>query len=175
MVFAAYSLENTILVLSRRGALEFLYERLSPPWGICSSVSKKKKTKWLARKLSSSDHRTLLSKPLIFFFPSSCSPLLVYSLPYYIYPNFWKHTSKRARIFAQEPGDSQVSGHCGEKKHRGLAVLVGLIVKLSPRANTPWVGKGPPCQSLGGEGAAKAWYLPLILLWESQCTGHACL
>ena len=28
--------------------------------------------------------------------------------------------------------DSQVSGHCGEKKHRGLAVLVGLIVKLSP-------------------------------------------
>ena len=35
-------------------------------------------TKWLARKLSSSDHRTLLSKPLIFFFPSSSS-LLVYS------------------------------------------------------------------------------------------------
>ena len=29
-------------------------------------------------------------------------------------------------------GDSQVSGHCGEKKHRALAVLVGLIVKLSP-------------------------------------------
>ena len=28
--------------------------------------------------------------------------------------------------------DSQVSGHCGEKKHRGLAVLVGLVVKLSP-------------------------------------------
>ena len=34
--------------------------------------------------------------------------------------------------FALELGDSQVSGHCGEKKHRGLAVLVGLIVKLSP-------------------------------------------
>ena len=33
-----------------------------------------------------------------------------------------------ARIFALEPGDSQVSGHCGEKKHRGLAVLVGLIM-----------------------------------------------
>ena len=33
---------------------------------------------------------------------------------------------------AQEPGDSQVSGHCGEKKHRALAVLVGLIIKLSP-------------------------------------------
>ena len=30
-------------------------------------------------------------------------------------------------LFAQEPGDSQVSGHCGEKKHRGLAVLVGLM------------------------------------------------
>ena len=28
-------------------------------------------------------------------------------------------------------GDSQVSGHCGEEKHRGFAVLVGLIVKLS--------------------------------------------
>ena len=26
---------------------------------------------------------------------------------------------------AQKPGDSRVSGHCGEKKHRGLAVLVG--------------------------------------------------
>ena len=25
-----------------------------------------------------------------------------------------------------------VSGHCGEKKHRGLTVLVGLIFKLSP-------------------------------------------
>ena len=35
------------------------------------------------------------------------------------------------RIFAQETGDSQVSGHCGENKHRGLAVLVGLIVKLT--------------------------------------------
>ena len=34
--------------------------------------------RWLARKLSSSDHRTLLTNPLIFFFPSS-SPLLVYS------------------------------------------------------------------------------------------------
>ena len=30
----------------------------------------------------------------------------------------------------EEPG--QVSGHCGEKKHRGLAVLAGLIAKLSP-------------------------------------------
>ena len=45
---------------------------------------------------------------------------------------FLKTYSKRTRIFAQELGDSQVSGHCGEKKHRGLAVLVGLIVKLSP-------------------------------------------
>ena len=29
-------------------------------------------------------------------------------------------------------GDSQVSGHCSDKKHRGLAVLVGVVVKLSP-------------------------------------------
>ena len=34
--------------------------------------------RWLARKLSSSDQRTLLPKPLLLFFPSS-SPLLVYS------------------------------------------------------------------------------------------------
>ena len=26
----------------------------------------------------------------------------------------------------------RTENHCGEKKHRGLAVLVGLIVKLSP-------------------------------------------
>ena len=26
-----------------------------------------------------------------------------------------------------------------------------------------------------GEGAEIAWYLPLVLLWESQCTGHVCL
>ena len=59
-------------------------------------------------------------------------------------------TSKRARILAQRPGDSQVSGLCGKKNHRGLAVLVGLIVKLSPSANSPLVEKGPPCQSQGG-------------------------
>ena len=35
-------------------------------------------------------------------------------------------------MLAQEPGDSQVSSHCSENKHRGLAVLVGLIIKLSP-------------------------------------------
>ena len=58
---------------------------------------------------------------------------------------FLKTYFKTGQIFAQEPGDSQVSGHCGEKKHRGLAVLVGLIVKLSPGANSSWVGKGPPC------------------------------
>ena len=87
---------------------------------------------------------------------------------------FWKDASKRPRIFAQEPGDSQVSGQWGVNKHSGLALLVGLIVKLSPRANSPWVGKRPPCQSLG-EGAAKAWYCPLVLLWESQWTRHVCL
>ena len=41
-------------------------------------------------------------------------------------------TLKRARIFAQEPGDSQVSGPCGEKKHRGLAVLVGSLSSSVP-------------------------------------------
>ena len=31
-----------------------------------------------------------------------------------------------------------------------LVFLVGLIVKLSLWTNSPWVGKGPSCQSLGG-------------------------
>ena len=43
-----------------------------------------------------------------------------------------KPRKKRHRIFAQGPGDSQVSGHYGENFLRGLAVLVGLIDKLSP-------------------------------------------
>ena len=42
---------------------------------------------------------------------------------------FEKNASKHTRIFAQEPGN--ISGHCGGNKHWGLAVLVGLIVKLS--------------------------------------------
>ena len=62
------------------------------------------------------------------------------------------------------------------KNIRGIAVLVGLIVRVSPWANSPWVGRGPPCQSLeGGKGAAKAGYCPLVLLWLSQCNGHVCL
>ena len=72
-------------------------------------------------------------------------------------------------------GFAQVSGHCGEKKHRGPAVVVGLIVKLTPSANSPWVRKGPQCQSLGGRGAGKAWYCPLFLLWRTQCARHLCL
>ena len=39
---------------------------------------------------------------------------------------------KCTRIFAQKAGHSQLSGHCAEKIHRGLAVLLGLIVKFSP-------------------------------------------
>ena len=39
---------------------------------------------------------------------------------------------KCTRIFAQKAGHSQLSGHCAERKHRGLAVLLGLIVKFSP-------------------------------------------
>ena len=46
-------------------------------------------------------------------------------------PNFFY--SKGPRIFAQE----------GENFYRKLAVLFGLIVKLSPRGNLPWGGKGP--------------------------------
>ena len=57
----------------------------------------------------------------------------IFATPVFKNPGIYhKHTSKRTRIFAQEPaGDSQVSGHCGEKKYRGLAVLVGLIAKIS--------------------------------------------
>ena len=76
---------------------------------------------------------------------------------------FWKTCLKKAQIFAQKPGDS---GDCGENSHRGLAVLVGLIVKL------PWGRKGPTCQSLGEKAAAKAWYGQLVSL-ENQFTDHA--
>ena len=78
-------------------------------------------------KISSPDHRTPLSKPLIFFFPSSSSTLLVYS-----------YLTISSQIFENIPQNGPeyshrnlASGYCGEKKHRGLAVLVGLIVKLS--------------------------------------------
>ena len=101
-----------------------------------------------------------------------------------IYLSIWKPFENGhiySRIFENTPQNGPEyshrnleSGHCGEKKHRGLAVLVSLIVKLISWANSPRVGKGPPCQSLEGQGAAKAWYLPLVLLWESQCTGHVC-
>ena len=53
----------------------------------------------------------------------------------------------------------------------GVAVSVGLLVKLSLWANLPWGGKGPPCQSLKGEGVGKAWYDPLVSL-ETQFIGH---
>ena len=100
---------------------------------------------------------------LEFFTNEYLAELYTY-IPHYI------HTSKPALISEQEPGVSQVSSHCGENKHRELAVLVGLIVKLSSWANSPsLVGKGPPYQSLGGGGecAAKVWYCPLLLLWQS--------
>lgn len=35
----------------------------------------------------------------------------------------------------------------------------------------PWARAGPPCQSLRGKGAAKAWYGPLVSL-ENQLTDH---
>ena len=70
---------------------------------------------------------------------------------------------------------SQVSSHCGENKHRELAVLVGLIVKLSPWANSPRVGKGPPYQSLGGGGSVlQKCGTALYSCCGSQCTRHVC-
>ena len=66
-----------------------------------------------------------------------------------------------------EPGGGQVSSDCGENFYGRLAVLVGLIVKISPWASLPLGGEGPPCQSLGGECAAKAWYGQLVSL-ENQ-------
>ena len=62
--------------------------------------------------------------------------------------------------------------HCSENFHRGLGVLVGLIVKLW--ANLPWGGKGSPCQSLAWEGATKAWCGPLVS-GESVHWSYACL
>ena len=70
-------------------------------------------TKWLARKLSSSDHRTLLSKPLIFFFPSSCSPLLVYS-----------YFTISSRIFEDIPQNGP------EYSHRNLAIARFLVTAV---------------------------------------------
>ena len=88
MFFAAYLLENTILVLSCPGVehlhpifkphREIFVRTPGPIMGHLQLSFQNKMTKSLARKLSSSDHRALLSNPLIFFFPSSSS-LLVYS------------------------------------------------------------------------------------------------
>ena len=64
-----------------------------------------------------------------------------------------------------------ITCECRENFHSGPAVLVGLIVKLSPWANVPWGGKRPPCRSLAGEGAAKAWY-GLFVSLENQFTDH---
>ena len=50
-------------------------------------------------------------------------------------------------------------------------MLVGLIVKLSPRTNSPWTGKGPPCQSLGvggGGGCCKSVVLSVGLALEES-------
>ena len=61
---------------------------------------------------------------------------------------------------------------------KNIGGLLSQQVSLSssvPEQTGPQVGKkGPPCQSLAGEGAAKAWYCPLILFWQSQCTPHVC-
>ena len=91
---------------------------------------------------------------------------------------YWMHTSKRARIPEYSRRNLTIARllvTAVRKNVGGLAVLVSLIVKLSSRANSPRAGRGPPCQSLEEEGAAKAWYCLLVLLWQSQCTRHVCL
>ena len=57
------------------------------------------------------------------------------------------------------------------EKTWGLAILVGLIVMLMG-----WEGASMSIRGGGGgEGDAKAWYCPLVLLFESQCARHVCL
>ena len=91
----------------------------------------------------------------------------------YIYISSWifENVPQKGLEYSHRNLASPVSGDCGENFHRGLAVLVGLIVKLSPWATLPWAREGPPCQSLRGKGAAKAWYGPLVSL-DNQLTDH---
>ena len=79
----------------------------------------------------------------------------------YIQPNFLKKRYlKKHRIFAQEPGA------CGGDLHRGLAVLICLIVKLIPKLICHGMeGVSMPIPRRGC--AAKARYDPLVSL-ESQ-------
>ena len=50
-----------------------------PHHGAFAAQFPKQNDKMVSSKAKLLDHRTLLSKPLIFFFPSSSPPLLVYS------------------------------------------------------------------------------------------------
>ena len=67
-----------------------------PTMGHLQLSFQKQMTKWLARTLSSSEDRTLSSKPLIFFFPSSSSPLLVYS---YLTIYTWSYENRVSKHF----------------------------------------------------------------------------
>ena len=71
------------------------------------------------------DHQRVSPKTLNKLTPKEWSNSIIQSKIY-----AYQSVSKRPRIFAQEPG--RVSGDYGENFHRGLAVLVGLIIKLSP-------------------------------------------
>ena len=79
-----------------------------------------------------------------------------------------------------------------EYSHRNLAIarflvtavrkniggLLSWLVSLSssvPELTRHRLGRGLHVNPYRGEGAAKAWYCPLFLLWQSQCTGHVCL
>ena len=79
-----------------------------------------------------------------------------------------------------------------EYSHRNLAIarflvtavrkniggLLSWLVSLSssvPELTRHGLGRGLHVNPYGGEGATKAWYCPLVLLWESQCTRHVYL
>ena len=46
-------------------------------------------------------------------------------------------SSRISESVPQKGPEYSLSGHCGENFYRGLALLLGLIVKLSPGANFP--------------------------------------
>ena len=61
---------------------------------------------------------------------------------------------------------------------KNIGGLLSCLVSLSsslPELTRHGLGRGLHVNPWGAEGAGKAWYCPLVLLWESQCTPHVCL
>ena len=81
----------------------------------------------------------------------------------YVSPMLRKSASNRARIFAQESRNSEVSGRCGDNKHRGLAFWLVSLSSSVPGLTRCGVGGGLHTNPWG-EGAAKARYHPLLFL-----------